>query len=118
VAAQKISVYASGVTLKYQSEAAGPAITSYAAIPPRPTLESFSHDRSEPKRTPRLNPGRSPDRNGDDDGTGATAATDIRPRDGSSDIDHRRSNKACIVGIRGQCKRESHRLLWTRWVPR
>ena len=53
----------------------------------------------------RLNPGRSPDRNGDDDGTGATAAigaTDIRRRGGNSGIGRRRSNKVCIVGIRGQ----------------
>jgi hypothetical protein len=53
----------------------------------------------------RLNPGHSPDhnrdRNGADDGTGASGATDIHPRDGSSGSGRRRSSKVCLGGIRG-----------------
>ena len=70
-------------------------------------FESFSLRRTEPVCDPKaqqINPGRSPDRNGDDDGTGATAAigaTDIRP-DGNNGNAVRRNNKVCIVGIRGQ----------------
>jgi hypothetical protein len=70
-------------------------------------FESFCLRRTDPVCDPKaqqINPGRSPDRNGDDDGTGATAAigaTDIRP-DGNNGNAGRRSNKVCIVGIRGQ----------------
>ncbi len=35
---KKISVYASGVTLKYQSEVAGSTSALYAAIPPRMSI--------------------------------------------------------------------------------
>jgi hypothetical protein len=63
----------------------------------------------------RINPGRSPDhnldRNGADDGTGATAATDIRPRDGSSDSGRHHSSMACIVGSPDLRKFEIHHLL-------
>jgi hypothetical protein len=52
-----------------------------------------------------INPGRSPDhnldRNDTDDGTGASGASDIRPRVDSSGIGHHHSNRACIAGIRG-----------------
>lgn len=50
----------------------------------------------------RINPGRrlghNLDRNGADDGTGAT---DKRRRDGSSGSDRRGSSKVCLAGIRG-----------------
>ena len=69
-----------------QSEVAGPTITSYAAIPPRPTLESLPYDRSEPKRTPRVYLDHNRDRSDADDGTGPIAATGIRRHDGSSGI--------------------------------
>jgi len=48
VVAYKISVYASGVTLKYRSEVAGPTIALYAVIrlDQRFTIKSFSYDRS------------------------------------------------------------------------
>jgi hypothetical protein len=56
------------------------------------TEGSFYPDRE--RQT--LSLGRSLDRNGADDGTGATAATgatDIRPRDGNSGIGRRHSNR-------------------------
>ena len=70
--------------------------------------KSFPFIREKPGR---LSPGRSRDhnldRNGDDDGTGATAAigaTDIHPRDGSSDNGRPHSNRAGIVGSPDQRK--------------
>ena len=52
-----------------------------------------------------INPGRSPDhrldRNGVDDGIGATAATGIHRRDGSSGSGRRGSSKVRLAGIRG-----------------
>jgi hypothetical protein len=101
---------------------AGPPIALFAAIPPR--RNEYSKPfllRLHEEISLHINPGRSLDRNGVDDGIGATAAigaTDIRPHVDSSGIGHHHSNKVCIVGIRGQCKRESHRLLWTHRVPR
>ena len=56
---------------------------------------------------PVVAPDRNRDRNGDDDGTGATAAigaTDIRPRDGSSGTGRPHSNRAGIVGSPDQRK--------------
>ena len=41
------------------------------------------------------------DRNGADDGIGATAATGIRRRDGSSGSGRRGSSKVRLAGIRG-----------------
>ena len=41
------------------------------------------------------------DRNGADDDTGATAATGIRRRDGSSGSGRRGSSKVRLAGIRG-----------------
>jgi hypothetical protein len=99
----------------------GPASSGRSTIPlyaprdPRRT-DSFSWSHfpyagTEPLCDPKeqqINPGRRPDhnldRNGVDDGTGATAAigaTDIRP-DGNNGNAGRRSNRVCIVGIRGQ----------------
>ena len=50
----------------------------------------------------RINPGRSPDhnldRNGADDGTGAS---DIRPRDDNGGNRKRRNSKVYLAGIRG-----------------
>jgi hypothetical protein len=62
---KKISVYASGVTLKYQSEVAGPMIALYAVIR-LDRRESFSYDSRDPKRSPRINP----DHNSADDASG------------------------------------------------
>jgi hypothetical protein len=69
-------------------------------------LSHFSLRRTKPVCDPKaqqINPGRSPAhglaRNYDDDGTGATAAIDIRPSDGSSGSGHRHSNKVCIVSV-------------------
>ena len=71
-------------------------------------LRVISLRRTEPVCDPKaqqINPGLSLvenlDRNGADDGTGATAAIDIRPRDGGNGGGHRRSNKVCIVSVRG-----------------
>jgi hypothetical protein len=78
----KISVYASGVTLKSntQSEVAGPTIALYAVIR-LVRRQSLPYDRSESKRSPRVNHDHNLDRNGADDDTGAIG---IRRRDGSS----------------------------------
>jgi hypothetical protein len=77
-------------------------------------LESFSLRRTKPVCDPKaqqINPGRRPDhnldRNGVDDGTGATAAigaTDIHPRDDSSGTGRPHSNRAGIVGSLDQRK--------------
>jgi hypothetical protein len=57
------------------------------------------------ENTRRINLGRrvghNLDRNGADDGTGATAATGIRRRDGSSGSGLRGNSKVCLAGIRG-----------------
>jgi hypothetical protein len=61
--------------------------------------------------------GRNPDSNGADDATGAT---DIprRADNGGSARSPRRSSRACILGIRGQRKREILRLLWIGLAPK
>ena len=64
----------------------------------------------------RLNPDHNLDHNGADDGTGATAATDIRPRDGNSDIGRHHSNMASLVGNPDLRKCETHHLLLIRWA--
>ena len=46
-------------------------------------------------------PDHNPDRNSANGPTGATAATDIRPRDDSGDSRPRHSSKVCLAGIRG-----------------
>jgi hypothetical protein len=63
------------------------------------------------RKAQQINPGRRPDhnldRNGVDDGTGATAAigaTDIHPRDDSSGTGRPHSNRAGIVGSLDQRK--------------
>jgi hypothetical protein len=71
------------------------------------SFPTITEGNQHSERIPRcINPGRDPDhnldRNGADDDTDATAATDIRRRGGNSGIGRRRSNKVCIVGIRGQ----------------
>ena len=64
---------------------------------------SMSLSRSEKPR--RINPGRGRDynldRNGADDGSGASDATDIHPHDDSSRSGRRRNRKICVAGIRG-----------------
>ena len=55
--------YASGVTLKYRSEVAGPTITSYAVIR-LDRRQSLPYDRSESKRSPRINQDYNRDRSG------------------------------------------------------
>jgi hypothetical protein len=69
VVACKISIYASGVTLKYRTEVAGPMIALYAVIrlDQRFQIKSFSYDRSDPVIK---------NHNSADDATGAS---DIRP---------------------------------------
>ena len=99
----------------------GPASSGRSTIPlyaprdPRRT-DSFSWSHfpyagTEPLcdlKEQQINPGRRPDhnldRNGGDDGTGATAATDIHPRDGSSGTGRPHSNRAGIVGNPDQRK--------------
>jgi hypothetical protein len=93
---------------------AGPTVALYAPII-RPNcfffFESFCRRRTEPICDPtaqQVNPSRRPDhnldRNGVDDGTGATAAPDIHPRDGSSGTGRPHSNRAGIVGSPDQRK--------------
>ena len=57
------------------------------------------------KKARRINLGRRPDhnldRNGADDGTGATAATDIHRRDDNGGSRKRRNSKVCLADIRG-----------------
>jgi len=72
-----------------------------------------------------FNPGRrrdhNLDRNGDDDGTGATAAigaTDIRRRGGNSGIGRHHSNMASLVGNPDLRKCETRHLLLIRWASK
>jgi hypothetical protein len=76
----------------------------------------FDRARKTRRINPDRRPGHNPDRNGADDGTGAIAASGIRPRGGSSGSDHPHSNRACIVGTPDSRKFEIHHLLWIRWA--
>jgi hypothetical protein len=82
----KISVYASGVTLKYAIGGRGTDDHIICRDPASTALESLPYDRSEPKRTPRVYLDHNRDRSDADDGTGPIAATGIRRHDGSSGI--------------------------------
>jgi hypothetical protein len=84
----------------------------YAAIPPSP----IPYDRSESKRSPRINHDHNRDRSGVDDGTGATGASDIRQRVDSNGIGRHHSNMASLVGNPGLRKFETHHLLSIVWA--
>ena len=82
-------------------DAAGPA--SGEIRPIKPFFRRFyqeAYDRK--KKARRINLGRRPDhnldRNGADDGTGAS---DIRPRDDNGGSRKRRNSKVCLADIRG-----------------
>ena len=78
--------------------------------------QSLPYDRSESKRSPRINHDHNRDRSGVDDGTGATGASDIRQRVDSNGIGRHHSNMASLVGNPDLRKFETHHLLSIVWA--
>jgi hypothetical protein len=81
-----------------RASVAGPTIAIICRDPASTDSSLLSHlptkHRGVIRKNPRINPDHNLDRNSADDGTGASGATDIRPRDDSSGIGRHHSNRA------------------------